>query len=60
MGEVDRARDSRWRGDGRELLYLSAGQLMAVDVKTADATFDAGEPKPLFDLPGPIHRTVAL
>jgi eukaryotic-like serine/threonine-protein kinase len=43
----------RWRSDGRELFYRSpAGQLMAVDVKTAAGTFDASKPKSLFELSG--------
>ena len=42
----------RWRRDGRELFYMnqpSGGKMMAVDVKTAGATFEAGTPKGLFD-----------
>jgi serine/threonine protein kinase len=39
-----------WRGDGKEMFYLSADKkLMAVDVKTG-STFEAGIPKVLFDL----------
>ena len=38
-----------WRGDGKQLFYLSVNrQLMAVDV-TADRTFQTGIPKNLFD-----------
>jgi len=51
----------RWRRDGRELFYISADKkLMAVDVKSDGATFEAGVPKALFDvrvlgvLPGPM------
>jgi Tol biopolymer transport system component len=41
----------RWRGDGRELFYLSpAGKMMAVDV-TADQDFQAGTPTALFEPP---------
>jgi Tol biopolymer transport system component len=39
----------RWRGDGKQLFYLSLNrQLMAADV-TADRTFQTGIPKSLFD-----------
>src|SRR5262249_45170479 len=38
-----------WRGDGRELYYLSpGGKLMAVPVRLG-AEFRAGAPEPLFD-----------
>jgi hypothetical protein len=40
-----------WRGDGKELFYLSLdGQAMAVDVSTA-GVFQAGIPKVLFKVP---------
>jgi Tol biopolymer transport system component len=41
-----------WRGDGKELFYLSAvgGMAMAVDVDTK-GVFQAGIPKPLFKVP---------
>jgi len=39
-----------WRGDGKEIFYLSGdGKLMAVEVKTG-GTFEPGIPKALFDL----------
>ena len=44
----------RWRRDGRELFYMtqaSRGQMMAVDVRSSGATFEAGTPKELFDSP---------
>jgi Tol biopolymer transport system component len=37
----------RWRADGREIFYLLAGNLMAVEVTTA-GLFKAAEPKRLF------------
>ena len=38
-----------WRHDGKELFYLSPDKkLMAVDVNTTSATFQAGNPKELF------------
>ena len=38
-----------WRRDGKELFYLSPDEkLMAVDVNTASATFQAGIPQELF------------
>jgi eukaryotic-like serine/threonine-protein kinase len=41
--------DPSWRRDGKELFYLAADKkLMAVEVKTDSASFDAGIPKPLF------------
>jgi Tol biopolymer transport system component len=42
----------RWRRDGKEILYLSpAGKMMSVDVSAAGGSFQAGVPKPLFDVP---------
>jgi len=42
----------RWRADGKEILYLSpAGKLMSVEVNSSGASFQAGVPKPLFDIP---------
>jgi hypothetical protein len=41
----------QWRGDGRELYYLSADRkLMAVDVRGSGPQFDAGTPQELFTL----------
>jgi serine/threonine protein kinase/Tol biopolymer transport system component len=43
---------ARWRGDGRELFYLSQasnGTMMAVDVKAVGTVFEAGTPRALFD-----------
>jgi eukaryotic-like serine/threonine-protein kinase len=38
-----------WRRDGQELFYLGPdNKVMAVDVKTDSAQFEAGVPKPLF------------
>jgi len=39
-----------WRGDSKELYYLTDTKLMAVDVKPEGASFEAGIPKPLFDV----------
>jgi Tol biopolymer transport system component len=41
--------EPRWRGDGKELYYMSGPALMAVAVKTAGASFEAGTPTPLFE-----------
>jgi Tol biopolymer transport system component len=41
----------RWRRDGKELYYYSGGAIMAVDVKTDGASFEAGIPKALFKAP---------
>jgi hypothetical protein len=40
----------RWRGDGKELFYLSTDDrmLMAVEVKAGAQTFDRGTPQALF------------
>ena len=38
-----------WRGDGKELFYMSGPTLMAVDVKTAGVSFEAGKPNALFE-----------
>ena len=40
----------RWRHDGKELYYYGAKGLMVVEVKTDGTSFDAGIPKPLFDV----------
>ncbi len=43
--------DPSWRGDGKELFYVaSGGKLMSVDI-SAKPAFEAGVPKPLFQLP---------
>lgn len=43
----------KWRGDGRELFYISPDlQLMAVEVKTG-LNFETGPPQALFSLPVP-------
>jgi Tol biopolymer transport system component len=43
-----------WRQDGKELYYLTPDwEVMAVDVATAP-TFQAGTPRLLFKLPGPL------
>jgi hypothetical protein len=39
----------RWRSDGKELFYLSGGELMGVEVKTNGSSFEAGVPKLLFE-----------
>jgi Tol biopolymer transport system component len=66
-GEIQRqisiagGEQARWRGDGRELFFVSGdGKMMAVPVETmADKkTLDVGEPQPLFDAqlaPAPIN-----
>ncbi|MFN0084423.1 MAG: protein kinase domain-containing protein [Blastocatellia bacterium] len=49
---VAQATSSRWRRDGKEVLYVAPdGKMMAVEVKTG-ATFEAGNPRALFDLKG--------
>jgi eukaryotic-like serine/threonine-protein kinase len=47
---------ARWRGDGREIFYLSPeGRMMVVAIESL-APVRIGEPKVLFDLPGEPHR----
>src|SRR5262249_43945638 len=41
----------RWRGDGRELFYVSGQTLMAVGIRLGRDTIEAAVPKPLFKLP---------
>jgi serine/threonine protein kinase/Tol biopolymer transport system component len=43
----------RWRGDGRELFYVSGQTLMAVSVRAGRDGFEVATPKPLFKLPAP-------
>jgi Tol biopolymer transport system component len=49
----------RWRGDGRELFYLSGGQMMAVEVKSSGSTFEPGRPRSLFGpvVPNAVHTS---
>ena len=48
---TDGGRSPHWRGDGKELYYISPDQrLMAVEV-AVDSAFHAGVPKPLFTVP---------
>jgi Tol biopolymer transport system component len=43
--------DPRWSGDSKELFYVASGeQLMSVDI-SAKPVFEAGTPRPLFQLP---------
>ena len=43
--------DPRWRADGKELFYVASdGKLMSVDI-SAKPVFEAGDPRPLFQLP---------
>ena len=41
--------EPRWRADGGELFYVQQSTLMAVEVKTVGAAFEAGIPAPLFN-----------
>jgi serine/threonine protein kinase len=43
---------AQWRGDGKEIFYVSGGKLMAVEVKTDGDTFEMGTPQVLFDIRG--------
>jgi eukaryotic-like serine/threonine-protein kinase len=50
----------RWRGDGKELFFETAnGKMTAVDVKASagpQRSFEAGDPRPLFDAHLPTGR----
>ncbi len=41
----------RWRSDGKELFFHFGDGFFAVDVKTDGASFEAGAPRPLFEVP---------
>lgn len=43
--------EPRWRRDGKELFYVAAEKLMAVPVKAAGSSLEAGIPKELFEAP---------
>ena len=43
--------EPRWRGDGKELFWLSEGKLMSVLVTTIGSNFQVDGPRPLFDVP---------
>jgi hypothetical protein len=40
----------KWRRDGKELFFLFGDGYFAVDVKTDGASFEAGIPRPLFEV----------
>jgi hypothetical protein len=47
---TDGGEQSRWRGDGKEIYYLSAdAKIMAVRVKSAAESLERESPRPLFD-----------
>jgi Tol biopolymer transport system component len=49
--------DPRWRGDGRELFYVTdSNTLMAAPVKSTADRLDVGEVRPLFDVKPPNGR----
>jgi len=51
--------EPRWRGDGRELFYLTpTGTMMAVDVPAGD-TFEPGAPTALFETGIAVEATLA-
>ena len=43
----------RWRRDGKELFYAAGSTIMAVAVEPDAPSFEAGAPRPLFDVPMP-------
>ena len=40
-----------WSGDGKELIYVTANEMMTVPVKATGSTLEIGSPKPLFQTP---------
>ena len=42
----------KWRGDGKEIFFVSGDKLMSVEVKTEGDTFEMGTPQPLFEIRG--------
>ena len=44
-------REPVWRGDGRELFFLSEDTVMSVDVHTSAVGFEWSAPRPLFKIP---------
>jgi serine/threonine protein kinase/Tol biopolymer transport system component len=44
-------RQPRWRGDGKELFFVSGNKLMATSVSSG-SEFQAGTPQPLFEIEG--------
>jgi Tol biopolymer transport system component len=48
-----------WRGDGKELFYISRGKLMAVDVKVVGSNFEAGVSRQLFEIPRSVDFEVS-
>jgi WD40-like Beta Propeller Repeat len=46
---TDGGEDAVWRGDGRELFFLSEGKLMAAEVKTNGSGLEIGNVQLLFD-----------
>ena len=44
-------REPAWRGDGRELFFLSEDAVMAVDVHTSAVGVEWSAPRPLFKIP---------
>jgi serine/threonine protein kinase len=42
----------KWRGDGKEIFYVSGDKLMSVEVKTDGDTLVMGTPQPLFEIRG--------
>ena len=56
----DGGSEPRWRGDGREIYYLSTdGVLMAAPVERAGAAIRPGVPAPLFRAPAALDFEVA-
>jgi hypothetical protein len=50
---------SRWRGDGRELVFLdTAGVLTAVPMTPEDDRMVVGLPEPLFEIASPVLEAI--
>ena len=49
---VNGGNQPRWSPAGNELFFYSEGHLMAVSYESGEDRFDAGEPRPLFEVSG--------
>ena len=47
---TDGGLEPRWRHDGKELFYVSGSTIVAVEVDLLGSSFEAGAPKPLFEV----------
>jgi serine/threonine protein kinase/dipeptidyl aminopeptidase/acylaminoacyl peptidase len=48
-----------WRGDGKELFYVSGGQLMAAPVRNTESSIEVGKSQKLFAIASPEYSVTA-